>query len=40
MKDAVRTLLSAPPRAAIEDLAGLATLFVMLFAVLSVSGLT
>jgi len=40
MKDAMKTLLSGTPRGAIEDLVGVATLFVLVFAVLSVPGLT
>jgi hypothetical protein len=40
MKDAMKTLLTNTPRAAVEDLVGLAALFVMLFAVLSLPGLT
>ncbi|WP_302848578.1 hypothetical protein [Rhodobacter calidifons] len=39
MKDAVKTLLSHSPRGALEDLVGVASLFVILFAVLSVPGL-
>ncbi len=39
MKDAMKTLLSSTPRGAIEDLIGLAALFVLLFAVLSMPGL-
>jgi hypothetical protein len=40
MKAAVKTLLSHNPRGAVEDLVGLAALFVLLFAVLSLPGLT
>ncbi len=40
MKNAMKTLLATPPRGAVEDLAGLAALFVLLFAVLSLPGLT
>jgi hypothetical protein len=39
MKNAIKTLLSHPPRGAVEDLLGLAALFVILFAVLSLPGL-
>lgn len=39
MKDAVKTLLSHTPKGAMEDLVGVASLFVLLFAVLSVPGL-
>ncbi len=39
MKNAIKTLFAAPPRGAAEDLAGLAALFVLLFAVLSLPGL-
>jgi hypothetical protein len=39
MKDALKTLLSHSPRGAVEDLAGVVTLFLLLFAVLSVPGL-
>lgn len=35
MKDAMKTLLSHTPKGAMEDLFGLAALFVILFAVLS-----
>ena len=38
MKDAMKTILSHTPKGAIEDLVGLATLFVILFAVLSLPG--
>jgi hypothetical protein len=38
MRQAMRTLLSAP-RGAAEDLAGVAALFVLLFAVLALPGL-
>lgn len=38
MKDAMKTLLSRTPEGAVEDLAGLAALFVIVFAVLSVPG--
>ncbi len=40
MKEAMRTLLTSTPRGAVEDLVGLATLFVLLFAVLSLPGLS
>jgi hypothetical protein len=40
MKAAVRTLLAHSPRGAVEDVAGLAALFVVLYAVLSLPGLT
>jgi hypothetical protein len=40
MKDAMKTLLSLTPKGAMEDLVGLAALFVILFAVLSLPGLT
>jgi hypothetical protein len=40
MKDAMRTLLSHTPEGAAEDLVGLAALFVILFAVLSMPSLT
>jgi hypothetical protein len=40
MKDAMKTLLTRTPKGAVEDLAGLAALFVILFAVLAVPGLT
>ncbi len=40
MKDAMKTLLAHSPKGAVEDLAGLAALFVILFAVLSLPGLT
>ncbi len=40
MKDARKTLLTRTPRGAVEDLLGLAALFVILFAVLSLPGLT
>jgi hypothetical protein len=39
MKDAMKTLLSLSPKGAAEDLAGLAALFVIVFAVLSLPGL-
>jgi hypothetical protein len=39
MKDAMKTLLSLTPKGAVEDLAGLAALFVIVFAVLSLPGL-
>jgi hypothetical protein len=39
MKDAMKTLLSHTPKGAMEDLVGVASLFVLLFAVLSVPGL-
>jgi hypothetical protein len=39
MKDAMKTLLSNTPKGAMEDLVGVASLFVLLFAVLSVPGL-
>jgi hypothetical protein len=40
MKQAMKTLRDATPRGAAEDLFGLAALFVLLFAVLSLPGLT
>lgn len=40
MKDAMKTLLRLTPEGAVEDLVGLAALFVILFAVLSLPGLT
>jgi hypothetical protein len=40
MKAAMKTLLTSTPRGAVEDLVGLAALFVLLFAVLSLPGLT
>jgi len=40
MKHAVKTLLAHSPRGAMEDVVGLAALFVLLFAVLSLPGLT
>jgi hypothetical protein len=39
MKYALKTLLTKAPHGAVEDLVGLASLFVILFAVLSVPGL-
>ncbi len=39
MKDAIKALLSHSPRGAVEDLVGVASLFLLLFAVLSVPGL-
>jgi hypothetical protein len=39
MKDAMKTLLNNTPKGAVEDLAGLAALFVIVFAVLSLPGL-
>jgi hypothetical protein len=39
MKDAMKTLLSRTPHGAVEDLVGLAALFVILFAVLSLPSL-
>ncbi|MDM7930810.1 hypothetical protein [Tabrizicola sp.] len=39
MRNAVKTLLTNPPRAAVEDTVGLVALFVLLFAVLSLPGL-
>ena len=39
MKDAMKTLLSHTPKGVMEDLVGAASLFVLLFAVLSVPGL-
>ena len=39
IKDAMRTLLTNTPRGAVEDMVGLAALFVLLFAVLSLPGL-
>ncbi|MCX7289139.1 MAG: hypothetical protein NTW20_16745 [Rhodobacterales bacterium] len=40
MKAAVRTLLAHSPRGAVEDVIGLAALFILLFAVLSLPGLS
>ncbi|MFZ1348083.1 MAG: hypothetical protein WAS32_14290, partial [Tabrizicola sp.] len=40
MKDAMKTLLNLTPKGAMEDLVGLAALFMILFAVLSLPGLT
>lgn len=40
MKAAVKTLLAHSPRGAMEDVVGLAALFVLLFAVLSLPGLS
>jgi hypothetical protein len=40
MKYAMKTLLTHTPRGAVEDLVGLAALFVILFAVLAIPGLT
>ena len=40
MTDAMKTLLNNTPKGAVEDLAGLAALFVIVFAVLSLPGLT
>ena len=40
MKAAVKTILSRSPRGAAEDVVGLAALFVLLFAVLSLPGLS
>ena len=39
MKAAMKSLLSRTPQGAVEDLAGLAALFVILFAVLSFPGM-
>lgn len=39
MKDAMKTLLGNTPKGAMEDLVGVASLFVILFTVLSVPGL-
>lgn len=39
MKEAMKTLLSTTPRGAIEDLVGIAALFVLVFAVLSLPSL-
>lgn len=39
MKDAMKNLLSSTPRGAVEDVVGLAALFVFLFAMLSLPGL-
>lgn len=39
VKDAMKTLLSHTPKGAMEDLVGVAALFVILFAVLSMPGL-
>lgn len=38
MKDALKILLNRTPKDAMEDLVGLAALFVMLFVVLSLPG--
>ncbi|MGL4235928.1 hypothetical protein [Tabrizicola sp.] len=38
MKDAMKTLFSNTSRGALEDLVGLAALFVLLFAVLALPG--
>jgi hypothetical protein len=38
MKQAMKTLLTNTPKGAVEDLFGLAALFVLLFAVLSLPG--
>ena len=40
MKDAMKTLLTHSPRGAVEDLVGLTALAVLVFAVLSLPGLT
>ena len=40
MKYALKILLTTTPRGAVEDTVGLALLFVILFAVLAVPGLT
>ncbi len=40
MKNAMKTLFAHTPRGAMEDVIGLAALFVLLFAVLSLPGLT
>lgn len=40
MKAAMKSLLNHNPRGVIEDLVGLAALFVLMFAVLSLPGLT
>ncbi|MFN3994477.1 MAG: hypothetical protein ACK4IU_16380 [Tabrizicola flagellatus] len=39
MKDTMKALLSHTPKGAMEDLVGVASLFVILFAVLSMPGL-
>jgi hypothetical protein len=39
MIDAMKTLLTRTPKGAVEDLVGLAAMFVILFAVLSLPGL-
>lgn len=39
MKDAMKTFLVHTPKGAVEDLVGLAALFVILFTVLSLPGL-
>ncbi|WP_256371613.1 MULTISPECIES: hypothetical protein [Tabrizicola] len=39
MKDAMKMLIAQPPRGAMEDVAGLAALFVLLIAVLAFPGL-
>ena len=38
MKNAMRALLTSTPRGAVEDLVGLAALFALVFAVLSLPG--
>ncbi len=38
MKDAMKSLLARTPTGAVEDLVGLAALFVILFAVLALPG--
>ena len=40
MKDAMKTILSHTPKGAVEDMVGLAALFVIVFAVLSLPGLS
>lgn len=40
MKAALRSIISHSPRGAAEDVVGLAALFVLLFAVLSLPGLS
>lgn len=39
MKDAMKTLLSRSPKGVVEDIVGLAALFVILFVVLSLPGM-
>lgn len=39
MKEAMKTLFSTSPRGVVEDIAGIAALFVLVFAMLSLPGL-